>query len=149
MGSCLGASHTPAHTWRLGYASVLSTSQHPYSAWALALVLGTPCTHVVFELLPLCWAHPFAHMTFGLAICLGARYTPTHTWHLGTLRLDYPLTSHAAKPKIVLGHWLCKAQNKLGCCAHVQDPNSLGSCHHHDCRTCAASRQKSSFHFKN
>jgi len=41
--------------------------------------------------------------------------TPTaHTWCLGTPRPNYPWAPLSAEPKIVLGHWLCRAQNRLG-----------------------------------
>jgi hypothetical protein len=80
--------------------------------------------------MPPCWAHPSAHVVLGLCFrcghtlthtwCLGsylcAGHTPAHTWRSGTPRPNFPWAPHAAKPKIVLGHWLCRAQNRFGSC---------------------------------
>jgi hypothetical protein len=41
LGSCLCADHTPAHTWRLGLASVLAIPLRPRGVWAICLGLGT------------------------------------------------------------------------------------------------------------
>jgi len=117
-----GLGTLPAHTWPLGYASVLGTSHHTRGAWACASVVGTPLRTRGAELLPQCcgaWA-PVSVLgtplfTRGaLAVCLGAGYTPAHTWRLGTPRRNYPWALHAAESKVALDHWLCRAQNRLG-----------------------------------
>jgi len=94
--------------WRLGWAHPLC----PRGAWVL----------------PQCCTHPYTYLTLGLpAWRLG---TPTtHTWRLGTPRPNYLWASHSAEPKIALGHWLCRAQNRFGllqkCTLSVWAPASL------------------------
>jgi len=83
--------------WRLGWAHPLC----PRGAWVL----------------PQCCAHPYTHLTLGLP-AWGLGTPTTHTWRLGTPRPNYLWASHSAEPKIALGHWLCRAQNRFGLLLH-------------------------------
>jgi len=83
--------------WAL--ASVVGIPLRTRGVWALTSVLGTPL-----------------HTCGAWAVYLGAGHTPAHTWRSGTPRPNFPWAPHVAKPKIVLGHWLCRAQNRFGSC---------------------------------
>jgi len=128
-GLARGLVTPPAQTWCLGYASVLGTSQRTRGAWAPASVVFTPLRACGVALLAQCWTHPlrtggaWVHAPVlgtslrthdAWVVYLGAGHTPAHTWCLGTPRPNYPWASHAIELKIVLGHWLCRAQNRLG-----------------------------------
>jgi len=45
LGSCLSVGHTPAHMWRLGPASMQSTTLRARGAWAVCLGAWHTLTH--------------------------------------------------------------------------------------------------------
>jgi hypothetical protein len=99
LGLCLRVGHIPAHMWRLGYASVSGTSQRTCGAWALASVLGTPCAHMAFGLLPVGWALPSAHVALKLHL-VSHDWVPLGTNGAWVMALDSKGMDWASEPMI-------------------------------------------------